>query len=124
MKNLISKYRGWLITFCLAIAFSGIISPPQIREISNSRLQKFIQDREVASITIVESKAGIRENYIAEITLTPAASEKYSQLMAGILFAEEGPHFVCSIGNSREDVDRWKDNLLKEGKIKFSFDER
>ncbi|WP_373513374.1 hypothetical protein [Persicitalea sp.] len=108
MENLISKYRGWLVAFCLAIAFSFVISPQQTREISNSRLQKVIEDREVASISIVESKAGIRGKYTAEITLTTAASEKYSQLTAGISSPEEGPHFVCSIGNSREEFDRWK----------------
>lgn len=122
MKNLISKYRGWLITFCLAIAFSMVISPSQTRDISSSRLQKLIKDREVVSISIVKSKAGVQGKYRAEITLTPAASEKYSQLTAGISFAEEGPHFVCSIGNSVDEVNQWKEGLLNRNGVKFSFD--
>ncbi|GHB89176.1 hypothetical protein GCM10007390_51600 [Persicitalea jodogahamensis] len=79
-------------------------------------MQKLVEEQEVASITIVKSNAGIREKYIAEISLTPAAAEKYSQLAAGISPFGKDSHFVCSIGNSREDVNRWKDNLLKEGR--------
>lgn len=122
MKNLITKYRGWVISGFLAMALSMIISSPQARNISETRLQRLITDREVAQITIVENKKGIRRTYIAEITLTPAASEKYSQLTAGLLSSKEVPHFVCSIGNSREEVNRWKAGLSDQGRIKFSLD--
>lgn len=121
MKNLIYKYRGWLIACFMAVTLSVLISSPQIREISYTRLQKLIIDKEVAGITITQSKRGIPERYIAEITLTPAASEKYSQLTAGISPTQEVPHFVCSIGNLREEVDQWKEGLAGRVKIKVSF---
>ena len=121
MRNLFVKYRGWLIAFFAAIAFSMIVSPREVRDISMGRLQGSIKNQEVASITIVESNAGNQERYTAEITLTPAAMRKYSQLGADFPSFAEEPHFVCLVGNSMEEVNQWKNSLMNRDKIKISY---
>jgi hypothetical protein len=124
MKATILTYQGWLLTLCLAIVLSLIVSPARIRPISADYLQNLIENREVASITIVEKEPGIRERYTAEITLTPAARKKYDQLRATFLNPEKGPHFISAIGSSESDVRIWKEGLQARDKIRFAFTRR
>ncbi len=119
MRSLFVKHRGWLIACFVAVAFSMIVSPREVRDISTSRLQGLIKDQEVASITVIESKAGNGEEYTAEITLTSAAMRKYGQFGADFPSSAGEPHFVCSIGNSREEVKQWREKLSNRDNTKI-----
>lgn len=120
MNAIFLNYRGWLLTFSLAIALSILISHRGARSISGDYVRNLTKKQEIAGITIVDTKPDIRERYIAEITLTPAAQKKYDQLGAAIPSSEKGPHFVSAIGSSERDVSRWKEGLHARNKIRFS----
>ncbi len=119
IKSIVGTYKGWLITLSLGVVLAMLLNDQSARQISPSYLRYLINRRDIAHISLAKHTLSIREQYTAEITLTPTALERYSQ--KGARFSKIGPHFLVFAGSSPSEVKTWEQNLKGINRNSFSF---
>lgn len=119
MKSIVVKYKGWFVVLSVGIALSILLNNPTVRHISPTYLRHLINRQDISHITVVKNRLPIPERYTAEITLTPAALERYRQ--KGAKFSKMGPHLLVFAGSSTSEVNQWEQNLKDRNRNSFSL---
>lgn len=118
-NNYFCRYRGWITAALIAIALSVVLQNRGVRYISKEYLIDLVRKHEISGIAIVEDKTVVRSKYVAQVTLTPVGLKKYEKYIGNS--PEENIHFMVAVGYTREDVDKWRRDVLIENKGDLKF---